>query len=400
MRVTGSQPRPGGATIYLLPQLWFRNTWSWKRMPQTGTVQNGTNRGAISVKHASLGGRRINATSCVFCENRDECRRIFGLAGAQGHFKDAFDEYVHGNRTAVNPEQTGTKAGACLLTVPAGGSEPQIRFTSGENQLARKPFATFDARCSCSVSEGGCLLFTATLQAASTDADARNVQRRAFAGMIWSKQFFYYDVAEWIKGDPGRRRPANVVMVGTPTGSISTTPTSFRCRTSGSIRGMPRGTFGVSLHPARARGCREFAKQQLVCSRADGTCTQRSVAAYEWAFGDVNPPSARGPRRVFQMDRKQRREIDAKDKGDLAFLERVFHKLMLNFTVGESQGRARSEHFPGGFLGLDNIGVFDRSAPLPTGGFINQADGTSWMAMYSPEPHAHRARTRAPQQGL
>ncbi len=386
MRVTVHNRGPEAATIHLLPQLWFRNTWAWKP-DATRPELSLSNRGAISAKHETLGEYTLHLngeTEVLFCDNETNARRIFGLADAKGHFKDAFDEYlVHGNPAAVNPEQTGTKAGVLhQVTVPAGGSK-QIRLRLAK-QLAGKPFATFDALFAQRIDEADA--FYAALQSGLDDADARNVQRQAFAGMIWSKQFFYYDVAEWIKGDPKCPPPPGERRHGRNA--------DWQHLNNADIISMPDkweypwyAAWDLAFHCIPlALADAEFAKHQLVLlTREWYMHPNGQLPAYEWAFGDVNPPvHAWATWRVFQMDRKQRRETDPKDKGDLAFLERVFHKLMLNFTWWVNRKDAQGRNiFQGGFLGLDNIGVFDRSAPLPTGGFINQADGTSWMAMYS-----------------
>ena len=219
-----------------------------------------------------------------------------------------------------------------------------------------------------------------------SDPDARLVQRQAFAGMIWSKQFFYYDVPEWIKGDPAQPPP--------PAERKQGRNHEWLHLNNADIISMPDkweypwyAAWDLAFHCIPlALVDPEFAKSQLVLlTREWYMHPNGQLPAYEWAFGDVNPPvHAWATWRVFQMDRKQRREQDPNDPGDLAFLERVFHKLMLNFTWWVNRKDAQGRNiFQGGFLGLDNIGVFDRSAPLPTGGFINQADGTSWMAMYS-----------------
>ena len=401
MRVTVHNRGPEEATIHLLPQLWFRNTWSWK--PDSARPELSlSNRGAILAKHAVLGEYALHLDShseVLFCENETNARRIFGMTGAKGHFKDAFDEYlVHGNHAAVNPEQIGTKAGVLhKLTVSAGGSK-QIRLRlarssgrqsapSNQSRLtsaATKPFASFDALFTQRIEEADA--FYADLQQDLKDPDARNVQRQAFAGMIWSKQFFCYDIAEWIKGDPKCPPPPGERRHGRNS--------DWQHLNNADIISMPDkweypwyAAWDLAFHCIPlALVDAEFAKHQLVLlTREWYMHPNGQLPAYEWAFGDVNPPvHAWATWRVFQMDRKQRREIDAKDKGDLAFLERVFHKLMLNFTWWVNRKDAQGRNiFQGGFLGLDNIGVFDRSAPLPTGGFINQADGTSWMAMYS-----------------
>jgi len=385
MRVIVHNRGPEEAMIHLLPQLWFRNTWSWKPdsiKPELSL----SNRGAISAKHADLGEYALHLdghSEVLFCENETNALRVFGLAGAKGHFKDAFDEYVvHGNHAAVNPKQTGTKAGVLHnVTVPAGGSK-QIRLRLAK-KLAGKPFATFDTLFAQRIEEADALY--ASLQHGLEDPDARNVQRQAFAGMVWSKQFFYYDVAEWIKGDPNCSSPPGARRHGRNA--------DWQHLNNADIISMPDkweypwyAAWDLAFHCIPlALVDADFAKQQLVLlTREWYMHPNGQLPAYEWAFGDVNPPvHAWATWRVFQMDRKQRRETDPKDKGDLAFLERVFHKLMLNFTWWVNRKDAQGRNiFQGGFLGLDNIGVFDRSAPLPTGGFINQADGTSWMAMY------------------
>ena len=223
--------------------------------------------------------------------------------------------------------------------------------------------------------------FYADLQRDIADADARLVQRQALAGMIWSKQFYCYDVRQWLKGDPAQPPPPaeRADTAATPIGVTSTTPTSSRCRTSGNIPGSPPGTW-------RSIVCRlpwsipEFAKEQLLLlAREWYMHPNGQLPAYEWGFGDVNPPvHAWATLRVFKIDRARRG-----DGGDIRFLERVFHKLLLNFTWWVNRKDVEGRNiFQGGFLGLDNIGVFDRSKPLPTGGYINQADGTVWMAMY------------------
>ena len=216
--------------------------------------------------------------------------------------------------------------------------------------------------------------------------DQRLVQRQALAGMIWSKQFFYYDVPQWLKGDPGQPPP--------PPERARGRNHEWTHLNNADIISMPDkweypwyAAWDLAFHTiSLALVDPEFAKQQLVLlTREWYMHPNGQLPAYEWAFGDVNPPvHGWATWRVFQMDRKRRRLTTQDDPGDLAFLERVFHKLMLNFTWWVNRKDAEGRNvFQGGFLGLDNIGVFDRSAPLPTGGYINQSDGTSWMAMYS-----------------
>ena len=386
MRVTVHNRGPDAATLQLLPQLCFRNTWSWKPDAKKPQLSAGK-RGAIAAEHDELGEFNLYSDgkpALLFCDNETNSRRIHGLSGAAGFYKDAFHEYiVSGNQSAVNPNLTGTKAGLLhKLTIPAGSSATvRLRLS---NATAAKPFADFDSVFATRIREAD--EFYAELQPGIPSADARDVQRQAFAGMIWSKQFFYYDVPEWIQGDPNQPAPPPERKHGRNH--------EWSHLNNADIISMPDkweypwyAAWDLAFHCIPlALVDAEFAKHQLVLlTREWYMHPNGQLPAYEWALGDVNPPvHAWATWRVFQMDRKQRRTKNPADHGDPAFLERVFHKLMLNFTWWvnrkDTQGR---NIFQGGFLGLDNIGVFDRSAPLPTGGFINQADGTSWMAMYA-----------------
>ncbi len=386
MLVTVQNRGPENATVHVLPQLWFRNTWSWKTNSAKPQLTAGRN-GSILAAHTELGTYTLHCDGkpeLLFTENETNSRRLYGQADATGHFKDAFHEYViAGNHSAVNPARTGTKAAAHYqLNVPAGASQTvRLRL---KRSTGAKPFAEFDklfARRRAEADE-----FYGELQNAISDADARHVQRQAFAGMIWSKQFFYYDVPEWIKGDEAQPPPPRERKHGRNAG--------WSHLNNADIISMPDkweypwyAAWDLAFHTIPlAMVDAEFAKGQLVLlTREWYMHPNGQLPAYEWAFGDVNPPvHAWATWRVFQMDRKQRRAASPDDPGDIQFLERVFHKLMLNFTWWVNRKDAQGRNiFQGGFLGLDNIGCFDRSAPLPTGGFINQADGTAWMAMYS-----------------
>ncbi|HMC12217.1 MAG TPA: glucosidase, partial [Pirellulaceae bacterium] len=381
MRVTAHNRGPDYAPLHLLPQLWFRNRWSWR--PSAAKMPNLTAAGDNSVRsqHERLGDYRLycdGVPELLFCENATNTRRLYGASSTKGPFKDAFHEYVvNGRRDAVSTDRTGTKAAAHYrFVVPAGGSV-EIRLRLSAEEVAA-PFADFDATFAARVQEAD--EFYADLQRGISDADERLVQRQALAGMIWSKQFYFYDVRPWLRGDDGqpppkeRRHGRNSDWEHLNNADIISMPDKWE---------YPwYAAWDLAFHclPLALIDA-EFAKDQLVLlTREWYMHPNGQLPAYEWNFGDVNPPvHAWATWRVFQIDRKQRG-----DAGDLAFLERVFHKLMLNFTWWvnrkDSQGR---NLFQGGFLGLDNIGVFDRSKPLPTGGFINQADGTSWMAMYS-----------------
>ena len=390
MRVTVHNRAPGGgppAKLTLLPQLCFRNTWSW---PASATKPKLTaDNGGVKIEHGQLGDFRLacdGQPALLFCDNETNVRRLYGQTDAKGFFKDAFHDYViAGNKSAVNPALTGTKTGALYdLTVPAGQSvSVRLRLAKSDAPSAGKPFADFDAIFADRRREAD--EFYAGLQQAISDADARLVQRQAFAGMIWSKQFFHYDVPVWLQGDPNQPPPPPERKQGRNAG--------WKHLNNAEVLSLPDkweypwfAAWDWAFHcVALADIDAGFAKGQLVLLMREWYMHPNGqLPAYEWAFGDVNPPvHAWAAFRVFQIDRRQRQETNPADAGDLVFLERVFQKLLLNFTwwVNRKDEQGRNI-FQGGFLGLDNIGVFDRSKPLPTGGFINQADGTSWMAMY------------------
>ena len=379
MLVTVHNRGPDAASVHVLPQLWFRNIWSWRqdaRRPRLFALDAHT----VGVQSKMFGEYRLycgGEPTLLFCDNDTNLRRFYGL-DVRGYFKDAFHEFlVHGRKEAVCPEQEGTKAGVDYrLDLPARASAPvRLRFIKG---VLDTPFADFDEVFALRRAEAD--EFYADLQAELADPDARGVQRQAFAGMIWSTQFFHYDVAKWLAGDPiqpppppERRHGRNSDWPHLNNYDVISMPDKWEYPWYAAWD-LAFHTIPLSLVDA------EFAKQQLVLlTREWYMHPNGQIPAYEWAFGDVNPPvHAWAAWRVFQIDRKQRG-----DQGDLAFLERILHKLILNFTwwVNRKDGQGHNI-FQGGFLGLDNIGVFDRSAPLPTGGFISQADGTAWMAMY------------------
>jgi hypothetical protein len=387
MLVTVHNRGPEAAKLSLLPQLCFRNDWSWNLNAPKPKLTAG--KSGVQIEHIQLGNYRFDCDgqpSLLFCDNETNARRHLGQPEAPGFFKDAFHEYVvAGNKSAVNPAQTGTKAGALYkLNVPAGGSASvRLRLSKTDVAAPGKRFADFDAIFGDRKREAD--EFYAALQHDITDADARMVQRQAFAGMIWSKQFFHYDVLKWLDGNPAQPPP--------PADRKHGRNQDWKHFNSAEILSMPDkweypwfAAWDLAFHclPLAVIDA-EFAKGQLVLlTREWYMHPNGQLPAYEWAFGDVNPPvHAWAAFRVFQIDRKQRRQVDPTDPGDRVFLERVFQKLLLNFTwwVNRKDEQGRNI-FQGGFLGLDNIGCFDRSSPLPTGGFINQADGTSWMAMY------------------
>lgn len=386
IQVTVHNRGPEEAMIHVLPQLWFRNTWSWKPNVAKPAVKKKA-AGVIAASHHTLGDYVLHCDGnpqLLFTENETNARRHFAQRDAKGHFKDAIHEFVvNGNSGGVNAEQSGTKAAAFYkLAVPARDSVSiRLRLTSRSTTRPFKDFSTiFDTR------RAEADEFYDELQHDIGTEDARNVQRQALAGMIWSKQFFYYDVPEWLSGDPTQPVP--------PTDRKWGRNREWSHLNNADIISMPDkweypwyAAWDLAFHCIpQAMVDPQFAKDQLVLlTREWYMHPNGQLPAYEWAFGDVNPPvHAWATWRVFEMDRDQHAAEEPNYPGDLAFLETVFHKLMLNFTWWVNRKDAQGRNiFQGGFLGLDNIGVFDRSAPLPTGGFINQADGTAWMAMYS-----------------
>jgi len=366
------------ARLWVVPQLWFRNTWAWN--PLSTKPRLALKNHAINAQSDTIGTYVLhveNADEILFTENETNRTRLYGEPANGAYFKDAINDYVvKGQHNAVNPEHTGTKSAILhKLVIPPGKSSVIRQRLCGAGY--GEPFATFDRLVEERRKEAD--EFYAQIQESMDDPDARSVQRQAFAGMMWSKQFYYYDVGQWLEGDPGAIAPPQERLKGRNH--------EWEHLNNFDILSMPDtweypwyAAWDLAFHCIPiAMIDPDFAKSQLVLlTRERYMHPNGQLPAYEWAFGDVNPPvHAWSTWRVYKMDKKQH------GMGDYAFLERVFQKLLLNFTWWVN----RKDHdgnnlFQGGFLGLDNIGVFDRSAPLPTGGHLEQADGTSWMAMY------------------
>ena len=381
LRITVHNRGAEEATIHLLPQLWFRNTWSWTEGTAVPAM-HATGDDAVAVHHPELGDFVLHCepgATLLFTDNVTNVPRLFGVGGP-GHYKDAFHEYVvAGRRDAVNPARSGTKVAAHYqLPVPPGAAR-QLRVRLTAETSDQGAFAGFDAIVDRRRREAD--EFYDALQRELPDPDQRAVQRQAFAGLLWSKQFYHYDVPQWLRGDPAQPPP--------PSERIHGRNRDWRHLNNADVLSMPDAweypwfaSWDLAFHciPLAIVDA-HFAKAQLVLlTREWYMHPNGQLPAYEWAFGDVNPPvHAWAAWRVFEIDREQRG-----DHGDVAFLERILHKLLLNFTWWVNRKDVDGNSiFQGGFLGLDNIGVFDRGAPLPTGGHINQSDGTSWMAMYS-----------------
>jgi hypothetical protein len=380
MKITAWNRGPDAAPLHLVPQLVLRNTWTWQPGALKPSLRPDGN-AAIAIEPAELGMSHLyydGAADLLFTENESNTRRLWNL-GKAGYFKDGFHECIVGaKRDCVNPANTGTKAGIWYQSmVPAGGVlERRLRLT---RQAQSAPFKDFNQVLALRSAEAND--YYRELQTDIASEDARTIQRQAFAGLIWSKQYYELDIRRWLTGDPGQTPPPEARLHGRNI--------EWRNLNNADIVSMPDkweypwyASWDLAFHCIPfALIDAEFAKHQLVLlTREWYMHPNGQIPAYEWAFSDVNPPvHAWAAWRVFQMDRKQHG-----GQGDLAFLERVFHKLMLNFTWWVNRKDALGRNiFQGGFLGLDNIGVFDRSSRLPTGGYINQSDGTSWMAMYA-----------------
>ncbi len=383
MRVTVHNRGPEAATLHLLPLLWFRNTWSWE-VDAERPVMSAIGDHDIQVVHPDLGTWNLHADgkpSLLFCENDSNNTKLWNTPKTEGYFKDGFNEYiVSGDKSAVNPDKRGTRSAIYyVLDIPAGKSkEIRIRLSKSTTTPSKISFKSFNKIVNNCIKEADS--FYKDIQKDIVEKDAQNIQRQAFAGMIWCKQLFNYDVHQWLKGDPTQPPPPEERKTGRNS--------KWDHVNIANILSMPDSweypwfaAWDLAFHSlVFAQIDATFAKTQLVKLTHDWYISpEGALPAYEWNFGDVNPPvHAWATLRVFQLDREKRG-----DKGDLFFLERVFLKLSLNFTWWVNQKDADGNNiFQGGFLGLDNIGVFNRSKPIPGGGHLNQADGTAWMAMY------------------
>ncbi len=387
VRIEVANRGPDRAELDVLPTLWFRNTWSWSHgaaRPSLRAAHPSPVDGAgIATRHPTDGAFFLGcegAPELLFTDNDSNISRLHGVANDTHHVKDAFHAYVvDGDARAVNPDHVGTKAAAryCLALAPGETEVIRVRLRragpADETGIGRDFDAVFAAR----KAEADAYYETVIPPRLSTDA--KNVMRQALAGMLWSKQYYHYVVRDWLAGDPAQPQPP---------------PSRQRGRNADwghvhndDVLSMPDkweypwfAAWDLAFHCIPlALVDSDFAKEQLLLLLREWYMHPNGqIPAYEWAFGDVNPPVfAWAAWRVYKIEKKRR------GTGDRQFLKRVFHKLMLNFTWWVNRKDAEGRNvFQGGFLGLDNIGVFDRSAPLPTGGHIEQSDGTSWMAMY------------------
>ena len=376
IRITAINRGPERAKLHLLPTVWFRNTWSWgygNPRPEACREDSST----IALKYPDFGDYRLwfeQPAAMLFTENETNTERLYGWAGAERYYKDAFHEYVvHERGDAVNPAETGTKACGWYQDEFAPGEQKVYRLRLHANDLPAPDFEnTFEDR----MREADEFY---SFSPAHLSDDAHRVQRQAFAGLLWSKQFYHYVVQQWLDGDPSqppppaeRKNGRNRTWIHLFSEDVISMPDKWE------YPWFAAWDHAFHMIPFSLVDP-DYAKQQLsLFLREWYMHPNGQIPAYEWEFSDVNPPvQAWACWRVFKIDWK------LQGKPDYEFLEAAFHKLLMNFTWWVNRKDSQGNNiFEGGFLGLDNIGVFDRSKPLPTGGLIQQADGTSWMAMY------------------
>src|SRR6516165_8888383 len=401
IRLTIANRGPEKAALHLLPTLWFRNTWSWGPVPEESTNKPSImleRDGLVRAQHDVLGNYRLafeGKAKPLFTENETNSARIHNYPNGQRFAKDAFHEYVvHGRGEAVNPQNTGTKFAAhYVLEIEPGKSEVvrlRVSAVAGGDDAglpgsttpatalpaAKDPFADFNDVFALRLKEAD--EFYDAVIPSESDNEAKKVARQGYAGLLWSKQFYHYSIREWLSGDPAQPTPPPERHFGRNR--------EWAHLFNRDVISMPDkweypwfAAWDLAFHMIPfSKIDPHFAKKQLLLFLREWYMHPNGqIPAYEFAFGDVNPPvHAWAVWRVYKM-------TGPRGQRDLAFLESAFQKLMLNFTWWVNRKDAEGNNlFSGGFLGLDNIGVFDRSKPLPTGGFLQQADGTAWMGFY------------------
>ncbi|NNE69779.1 MAG: glucosidase [Rhodothermales bacterium] len=384
-RITAINRGPDPAPIHILPHIWFRNTWSWgTERPRPSLRDESTSaQCTIQATDRHLGERwwHVRAPGgeqprLLFTENETNQERIFGTANRSPYVKDAFhDVVVRGQDDKANPEGVGTKAAAHMQGVvqPGESLTVEVRFTDTRK---KKPFSGFESAFDKRKKEAD--KFFAAIQPARLSEDERRIQRQAFAGLLWSKQFYHYSVDLWLKGQHGipgsehRFRGRNRDWEHLHNLDVISMPDKWEYPWYAAWDLAFHGIPIAMIDP-------EWAKRQMILMTREWYMHPNGqLPAYEWSFSDSNPPvHAWASYRVYKIAR------DVTGKADTDFLEKIFHKMLLHFTWWVNRkDRFGLNVFQGGFLGLDNIGVFDRSKPLPTGGHLDQADGTSWMAMF------------------
>ena len=371
VRITVRNAGPDRAQIDVLPTLWFRNTWAWGGDERVPSIREDD--GALVAEHWELGRMFLateGAPEMLFCDNETNTERLWGVPGRSRFPKDGINDQIVSGAASVNPRRTGTKAAFRyhVAVDPGASATIKLRLSPSGSPVDRDFDAQLDQR------QAEADEFYAELTPAGTPPDEALVLRQALAGMLWSKQFYNYSVQRWLEGDPAGPAPPPQRRFGRNS--------DWQHLDNRDVISMPDkweypwyAAWDLAFHcVALARLDPEFAKfQLLLLCREWYMHPNGQLPAYEWAFGDVNPPvHAWAALRVFEIDGSR----------DFDFLGRVFHKLLLNFTWWVNRKDSEGNNvFQGGFLGLDNIGLFDRSS-LPVSGHLEQSDGTAWMAMY------------------
>ncbi|MBE9228342.1 glucosidase [Phormidium sp. LEGE 05292] len=368
------------AAIDLLPTLWFRNTWSWTGSDKQCQIAKVAD-GAMKAYNQKYGERYLfceNNPPLIFTENETNYYRLYGTPNPSHYVKDSFHQLViHKNQEAVNPDRVGTKA-AAWYHLQITGTETAIIKLRFVDRYLDNPFARDFENVLIQRQQEADEFYESITP--NLDEDSRNIHRQAFAGLLWNKQFYHYDVETWLAGDKAEPIP--------PGQRLNGRNHNWRSLYAEEVISMPDkweypwfAAWDLAFHClVMALIDSDFAKRQLLLLTREWYMHQNGqLPAYEWAFGDVNPPvQAWAAWRVYKIEEKRT------GNGDRDFLERMFHRLMLNFIWWVNRKDPKGKNlFQGGFLGLDNIGVFDRSKPLPTGGYLEQADGTAWMGMFA-----------------
>ncbi|HEY1335208.1 MAG TPA: glucosidase, partial [Myxococcaceae bacterium] len=390
MRVTVTNRGPEAAPLHVLPTLWFRNTWAWERKSESYWPRPELlgEDGRVLARHASLGLFRFEPCpvasggppELLFCDNETNAERLFGVPSRSRWPKDAIHEaVVNGRRDKVNPDQSGTKVAAyyTLDLAPGASASVRLRLAAVEHEPVPVDVARIDALFETRRAEADA--FYARHIPAECSLEERAIARQAWAGLHWCKQYYHYSVAEWLAGDPAGPPVSPARKEGRNAGWAENLYNRDVLSMPDSWEYPWYAAWDLAFHmvpfcevdPA-------FAKEQLILLLREWYMHPAGhLPAYEWAFSDVNPPvHAWACWRVYK-------KTGPRGRRDVAFLQRAFHKLLLNFTWWVNRKDPDGKNlFAGGFLGLDNVGVFDRSKPLPTGGHLTQADGTAWMAFF------------------
>ncbi|GIH06745.1 glucosidase [Rhizocola hellebori] len=373
IKITVANRGPKTATLHVLPTLWFRNTWAWGLPGRDDKPSIHASDGLLYAQHKTFGELALRGdgeSTPLACDNETNAQRLWGLENRSAYPKDGINDHlIHGTDT-VNPDLVGTKAALhYVLEVPAGESrEIRLRLTQGapEGELD-EVLATRKAEAD---------EYFSSLMPPGTTPDEADVARAGIAGLMWGKQFYHFDVSRWLDGDPGSSPP--------PAGHREGRNSAWRHMSSFDVISMPDkweypwfAAWDLAFHcVAIAHVDPQFAKEQMLLLLKDWYLHPNGqIPAYEWAFGDVNPPvHAWASLKIFELDGSR----------DYEFLGHIMHKMLLNFTWWVNRKDSNGNNlFEGGFLGLDNIGPFDRSASLPVAGKLEQSDGTAWMAMYA-----------------